>query len=213
MPIKLVVFDLDGTLVDSMGLYAEKAGELIEKFYSIPKQKAKRLYFETSGLPFLEQLNVLFPNEREKNKRVAEIFEKWKPQILKNLKIFPEGVYAINFLKGKGILTAISSNNLQKYVEHIVKNSGVNPDFILGWDGKNFKKGKPHIDFLVKKTGIDRKEILMIGDSPNDYKLAKEGGVNFVAVKRHFSEEDFKRLERNIKILNSLKDLEAILKI
>ena len=75
MPIKLVVFDLDGTLVDSMGLYAEKAGELIEKFYSIPKQKAKRLYFETSGLPFWNSLMFSFPTKGKKTKELRKFLK------------------------------------------------------------------------------------------------------------------------------------------
>ena len=47
--MRLIVFDFDGTLVDTMEAYAEKASELIEKFYGVPREKARKMYLETSG--------------------------------------------------------------------------------------------------------------------------------------------------------------------
>ncbi len=205
--VRLVVFDLDGTLVDSMSLYAEKAGELINKHYGLEKDKAIKLYLQTSGLPFLEQLNLLFPQEHQKNKRVAELFENWKMEVIKGLRIKEEGGEVLEELRKRGIITAISSNNLQEYVEKIVRNSGVEVDFVLGWDGKDFKKGKPHFSLLEKKTGIHRKHFLFVGDSLRDLILAKESGVGFVALEGAFKEEDFKSLEPQVKVLKSLKNI------
>ena len=204
--IEVIVLDLDGTLVDSMGIYADRAAELIEENYQVTKVKARELYFQTSGLPFAEQLEVLFPNN-PKNREVSEKFESWKRSILPNLKVERAGAELIEKLKQQGFLTAISSNNLLEYVVQIVKNGGAKPDFVLGWDGKEFKKGKPHIDYLEKNISIPRRQYLMLGDSPNDYRLAREAGVHFAALLREFPAEAFKKLDPSIPTLEKIEQL------
>ncbi len=203
---KLVLFDLDGTLVDSMGIYARKAAQLISEHYGVPESEARELYLKTSGLPFIKQLEILFPGDK-KNKQVAEIFESWKKYVVKNLRIDPEGVEVIRHLSQRGILTAISSNNLQEYAEEIVRLSGAEPNYILGWDGRDFTKGRPHIEYLERETGIGRSNFLMVGDSPNDLKLAKDSGVNFIALLKEFPEEAFLSIDKDVRTIKNLREI------
>ncbi len=206
MKPRLVLFDLDGTLVDSMGIYAEKASELIGEHYGIFKEEAKELYLKTSGLPFIKQLEIMFPGD-SRNKHVAEAFESWKGHILEDLEIHPEGVEVIDQLNRMGIVTAISSNNLKEYVEDIVKRSGAQPRYILGWDGRDFTKGRPHVEHLERETGIQRRSFLMVGDSPNDMKIAMDCGVNFVALLREFTEEVFLSSGKNVRVIKKIREL------
>lgn len=208
---KLVLFDLDGTLVDSMGIYTEIASQLISEHYGLSKDEARKLYLKTSGLPFIKQLEIIFP-EDEKNGRVAETFERLKGEVVKSLRIESEGVEVIKRLRDMGVLTAVSSNNLQEYVEEIVRSSGAKPDYVLGWDGKDFTKGEPHVEYLERKTGINRKNFLMVGDSLSDLKLAKSSGIEFVALLRHFKEEDFRAMDPSAKTIKALKDLLPLVK-
>ncbi len=207
MSVKVVIFDLDGTIVDSMHIYAEKAGELIEKYYGISREEAKRLYLKTSGLPFLEQLNVLFPDKKELNKEVSEEFENWKKEVIKELEVSEEAKEVIKELKKRGIITAVSSNNLKEYVEDMIRRSRAELDYILAWDGKDFKKGEPHISFLEKETRIPRKHFLMVGDSLNDLKLAKSSNIKFIALLTEFKEEDFKSIDSKVKTVKRLKEI------
>ncbi len=210
MGVRLVIFDLDGTLVDSMELYAEKAADLISCHYGVDRDEAKRVYLQTSGIPFIDQLEILFPGNPV-NRKVAEIFERWKGSLVRDLKMDPEGADVIRTIKSRNITTAVSSNNLQRYVEEIVKSAGVEPDFILGWDGENFKKGEPHIRFLEERTHIPRENFLMVGDSPNDLKIARGCGINFIALTRGFSEEEFKSIDPNVKTIRKLRDLLSLI--
>ena len=73
--IRLVIFDLDGTLIESMEEYAELAADLIRQHYGWPAEKAKKEYLRTSGLPFRDQLEILFPGS-PLNPKIAEKFEK-----------------------------------------------------------------------------------------------------------------------------------------
>ncbi len=71
--VKLVVFDLDGTLVDTMGSFANHAATLMERHYGLLHETGYSQYMKTSGLPFKQQLEVLFPRNH-KNASVAHQF-------------------------------------------------------------------------------------------------------------------------------------------
>lgn len=201
----LVIFDLDGTLVDSMKVYSEKAAELISKYYGIPADRAKDLYLKTSGLPFIRQLDILFPGD-ERNEEVSRIFEEWKREVISEIKVEPEALQVIAELRRRGIKTAVSSNNLRKYVEAIFRNSE-RPDFILGWDGRGFTKGEPHIAHLEKITGLKRDSFLFVGDSPNDLKLMKSCGVPFLGITKEIPEEEFRKIDGNVTIVNRISEV------
>ncbi len=211
MHTRLVLFDLDGTLVRSMELYAEKASELMNRYYRVEPSEGRELYLKTSGLPFLEQLNILFPDKGELNRKVAQHFENWKREIIKSLKLEREGVEVIDKLNSSGFITAVSSNNLQEYVEDIINRSGAKPHFVLGWDGKEFKKGEPHVSFLERETGIRREFFLMVGDSPNDLKLSKNCGIKFVALTSEFPPQAFKEIDSDVPTIENLTELLPVL--
>ena len=200
---ELIIFDFDGTLVDSMSLYAKKASDLISSYYNLDKESAKTLYLKTSGRPFIEQLNILFPDNK-KNTKVAHILEKWKASILHQLKPFPDVMPLFAELKKRGYLIAISSNNLQDYVKKIVNSWEIKLDFVLGWDGKDFKKGEPHISYLEKVTSVYRDKFLMVGDSPHDLRIALTCRLDFVALLRSFPEESFKSILPSVKVIRNL---------
>ncbi len=112
MQFKVVVFDFDGTLVDTMELYAERASELMEEYYGIPKDRAVKLYWETAGLAFKDQMEVLFPGNQN-NVAVVELFEKWKSTIIKDVTLSEEAREVLFRLKTMGLIVAVSSNNIE----------------------------------------------------------------------------------------------------
>src|SRR4051812_11625031 len=73
----LCVFDFDGTIVDSMEAFADLAGTLISENYHLPFPHSRKLYLQTSGVPFFQQLEILFPNDL-KNAKIASAFEQQK---------------------------------------------------------------------------------------------------------------------------------------
>ena len=64
MNIRLVVFDVDGTLIDTMQSFADYAALLMKDHYGVEFSEARSVYFETSGLPFRKQLAQIFPGNR-----------------------------------------------------------------------------------------------------------------------------------------------------
>src|SRR5262245_26643638 len=75
---KVLLCDLDGTLIDSMPILADLATEVMEERFGMPRVLARELYLATCGLPFVKQLEQIFPGD-PRNAEASAIFEQRKP--------------------------------------------------------------------------------------------------------------------------------------
>lgn len=207
--IKIIVFDLDGTLVDTMGIFADMAAELMAQNYGMKLDKARAEYLRTSGQPFFKQLNVLFFGN-ERNAEVAAQFEMNKLEVRQTNRVSLETRDALSNLKQKYHL-AISSNNYEQNVKDFVKSENLEVDFPLGFRTGLSSKGKKHFKFLCDTLGIEPQNILFIGDSLNDAKVAAECRVNFVAKLGTFTEDNFIKIFPNIKCIKRIAELNNLL--
>lgn len=207
--VRVLVFDLDGTLVPTMDDYADRAAQLMEEAFGTPFDEARRSYFATSGLPFERQLRQLYPGQD--TDPVAERFEQWKDGYLTGIAIAPETTALLQGWRDAGFLIAISSNNLECYVERLARDWPV--DCALGYRAASagdpgFAKGEAHFRTLEARFGVPRAAFLFTGDSPNDAHIAAAAGVRFRAILTDaFSQEDFERAVPGTRTLASLEEL------
>jgi len=206
MNTQLLVFDLDGTLIDTMGDYADKAAALIFEYYGTPRAEARRRYFDTSGLPFEKQLELMFPR-LPCNTKVAEMFESWKDGYLLNVSLSSETEKLLRGWRNGGVRIAISSNNLEPYVQRLTRYWPV--DIALGYRSKDrFGKGEPHFQKLEERFGFPRQRTLFIGDSPNDARISAQSKVPFWALLTdNFAEAEFSQYQPDAKFITQLSDL------
>ena len=211
--IKALVFDLDGTLIDTMRYFGMVASEVINKYYGIDKEEAKKMYFETSGIPFFQQLEVLFPGDK-RNSVASEEYEKNKLYYFFK-EPFPED--ALNVLKTikksfPRFVLVVSSNNFENLVKkYIIENRIMVFDEILGFRG-GFSKGKDHFEYIMKKYNFKKENLVFIGDSWWDAKVAIDNGINFIAITKTFSSRDWKEKFPDILIINSFEEILDILR-
>ncbi len=210
-PFELIIFDLDGTLIDTMGGFADIAGELIAKNYGWSFELGRKRYLETSGLPFFQQLEILFP-ENSKNPDVATIFETRKIRLFQKETMSDRTVETLQWLRDHGYRTAISSNNYHDLVREFVQNKAIPIDMSLGFK-PNFAKGQAHFNCLRDHFGVTFSAMLFIGDSLADAKIARDCGVNFVAKTGTFCETDFRTVENShaIPIINEIHEFLTLL--
>ncbi|MDH4129207.1 MAG: HAD-IA family hydrolase [Spirochaetota bacterium] len=209
--IKICLFDFDGTLVDTMGSFANLAASIIEREYNIPFNKARKMYLDTSGIPFFQQLEVLFPSQ-PKNPYLASEFESKKQESFFSESFSDETIYALKALKDIGIQIAISSNNFQELIEQFVKRENVQFNYVLGFR-ENFSKGKDHFYYIKNKLNCKSNELLFVGDSLKDAEKAFECGIHFIAKLGTFSKEDFLNIYPKIVAIENLNELVGILKL
>lgn len=205
---RLIIFDLDGTLIDTMGGFADIAGELIKVHYGWTFEAGRKRYLETSGIPFFQQLELLLP-AHENNQMVAELFEKKKLAAFMRETVSEKTLETLQTLRDLEIRTAISSNNFHPLVKEFVHRENVAIDLALGFR-RNFCKGRPHFHYIRKYFGMRLSEMLFIGDSLKDATIAFENNVRFVAKLGTFADADFKA-NCNSRFLPTIYEISEIL--
>lgn len=206
----VVVFDFDGTIVDSMGKFAEIASFVMPRHYGVDGKEAKRLYLTTSGIPFFQQLQTIFPGNPA-NPEAADEFETIKKKSYFTQRVFEDVADTIEKLKEKNIKVVVSSNNFQELVDGFVEKTGLKFDMVLGYKD-NFAKGADHFRHIMKETGCSSDEIVFVGDSLKDAERADAFGVKFVGKEGIFTEDQFKRHLPRAKVIKTLSELPEIIR-
>lgn len=174
--VRLVLFDLDGTIIDTMGHYARIASKLIVgALQSITPEEALERYLETGGRSFRDQLRLMGVPEVMVEELAAR-FEEEKRSLLKSVRPSPLVVERINRLKRAGLKAALSTNNECSVIErldwlHALFDIVLCHDPVRG-DGK----GDPHLRRLLE-LGYRRCEIAFVGDSDYDLDTYQRLGV------------------------------------
>ena len=207
---KGLIFDLDGTLVDSMGHLTSLAARIMEKHFGLRVAEASKLYQKTSGLPFFEQLHFIYPLETEKNKTASEEFEEEKRKTYFEEKPYPDTLETLEWLKAKGYKIAISSNSDDELVQVLAKKLGLVFDWASGYRSQ-FPKGKPHFDAIIKAWKTPPSELIFIGDSLKDGEKAADTTIDFIGKTGTFLHSDFKKNFPQAPIIKDLQDLKRIL--
>jgi phosphoglycolate phosphatase-like HAD superfamily hydrolase len=186
---RVLLCDLDGTLIDTMPILADLAATVITESYGLPRPLARELYLATCGLPFCQQLDAICPGD-QRNPAVSDRFEAAKPALCRSARMPADTRRALITLQGRGVRIVVSSNNGTDNVDAFARDSGFAFDLVLGF-GAGLAKGGPHIARAEQAFGVGRAEMLFLGDSLHDGEIAGREGLPFVGVAGTFSRERF----------------------
>ena len=206
-----IAFDFDGTLVNTMHEYARIASEEIYNLYGLRKETAKQLYLETSGIPFFQQLDLIFGSD-SRNSLCADKFEKRKATFLKTVRL-DECVQALLYrIRSMGLSIAITSNNFQELINEFVSYVPGLFDLVLGF-GNGFSKGPMQFSQVIDSFGIDRRYLLFVGDSLSDARKSLAFGIDFVAISGTLRPESFTAIFPAISVISSFSELKPLLEL
>ncbi len=186
---KVLLCDLDGTLIDTMPILADLATEVMIGMYGVPKTLARELYLATCGLPFIAQLEDIFPGDA-RNQAASDLFESGKPPRCNAARMPADTRAALMELRRRGVRIAVSSNNGRDNVEAFARSADFSFDLVMGY-GNGLSKGRPHVQMVERVFGVGRGQMLFIGDSLHDGEIAHAEGLSFVGVAGTFSKESF----------------------
>jgi phosphoglycolate phosphatase-like HAD superfamily hydrolase len=186
---RVLLCDLDGTLIDTMPILADLAAAILSETYSMPRSLARELYLATCGLPFVQQLEAICPGDA-RNPDTSTRFEAAKPALCRSARMPADTRRALITLQGRGVRIVVSSNNGTENVERFAADSGFAFDMALGFGG-GLAKGGPHISRAEEVFRAGRAEMVFVGDSLHDGDIAAREGVAFVGVAGTFSRDRF----------------------
>jgi len=175
---KYVVFDFDGTLVDSKAVFISAYNHLADKYrfnkideHSIPQliKLSMRDRMRALNVPFYK-LPVL----------TAEFISLYKKSI-HSIYLMPGMADVLKALENSGYKTAIISSNAVKSIRQFLQNNQI--DFIqdIYSSGRLFGKDKTINQFL-QKNKLQNTEVIYVGDEERDIIACKRSGIRIVWV-------------------------------
>ncbi len=195
--IKLIIFDVDGVLIDSKKNMQLSWEKLCKK--NNIDVKFER-YFENIGISFDKILNRL--KIFHKQKYLEKNYFLNSKKFASKIKPYNRTNSVLNYLQNKYILSIITSKN-KKNTKIFLKKFFPKIQFSLICTPSNKLRSKPHPDlfnYTFKKLKISRKNSIFIGDTFHDLKASKNARTNFILAKYGYNNNkiNFKKSINNI---------------
>lgn len=208
--INTIMFDFDGTLMDTTDLIIESFKYTVRKHLNYDID-AKDLY-PTFGRPLIEALEELAPNRGEELIKTYREFNLYNHDQMVNIfDHVPETLAALKDRKIKlGIVTSKSRATLEKGLELY----NLKPYFDAIVALEDTVRHKPHpepILHCLQLLQATPDQALYVGDSPHDIKCAHQAGVKAVAVRWSYLSWDSIEAENPEFTIETIQDLFTII--
>jgi HAD superfamily hydrolase (TIGR01549 family) len=181
--LKAAIFDIDGTLIDSVDLHARAWQEAFAHFGHRVSFEQARSQIGKGG----DQLLPVFLSDAEQTDH-GEALENWrgerfKSRYLSMVRPFSCVPNLIARVKEAGLKVAVASSAKQPELEFYLKLAGITHllDASTSSDDADESKPAPDIfDAVLKKLGVAGAEAVAIGDSPYDAQAAGAAGMKSI---------------------------------
>lgn len=195
---KAVIFDVDGTLVDSVDLHAQAWQDAFHDYGHEMGFKEIREQIGKGG----DQLMPVFLGEDELEE-VGEKLEKHRGQILKErylsqITAFPQVKELFERLLADGKRIALASSAKEEELEKYKEVAGIADLIHTETSSDDAEKSKPHPDIFeaaLKRLGdIGHDDVVVVGDTPYDAEAASKAGLRTIGLMcGGWSEEDLRQ--------------------
>ncbi len=202
-----VIFDLDGTLIDSWDAIEEAYRHAVAAL-GIPAMETKA-FREKIGRPLEEFFAVSVPPDAVS--RGVKLFrERYVQVYLAKTRLLDNAAEVVRTLHGRGVRLAVATNKFGKFARNLVAHLGVGKYFsaVLGaGDGIPPKPAPDILLRLVEELGLGRKGALYAGDTPMDIETGGRAGVPVVAVATGYYSAEELRARGPWRVIAALPDI------
>jgi phosphoglycolate phosphatase len=209
--IKLIIFDLDGTLVDAYPAIIKSFNYTMRRL-NYPIQNASVIR-RAVGLGD-ENLLRPFIKEKDLNKAISLYRRHHKKALLKGSRLFPQVNKVLGYLKNKGYKLAIASNRPTKSSWILIKHLRLESyfDYVLCADRLRHIKPHPKIlNKIMQKFSARPWQALYVGDMTIDAQAGRRAKVKTIIVTTGSSTNYQIKKERPYRIIGKVKELREIL--
>jgi phosphoglycolate phosphatase len=182
----LLIFDLDGTLIDSK-LDLAHAVNATRTFMGLPVLEHDRVYsYVGNGAPVLIR-RAMGPGlpEAEFEKALTFFLAYYNDHMLDCTSLYPGVRESLASFKAAGKSLAVLTNKPVRMSTAIIDGLGLGDHFFRIYGGNSFDQKKPHpigIERLMSEAGATHERTLMIGDSAVDVRTARNARVSSCGV-------------------------------
>jgi len=189
-PGKLVLFDVDHTLVDVGLTHAEAFAKAFVFFYgiSLPPES-----FQRHGCTDLQIIHEVLKESGQKvhpekvAKMISFLISEFEKKDLSEARLFDGVKDILSALKENGCIIGLVTGNIEKIAHTKLNHFGIDQYFLLGGFGEIsvmradlVRKAMQEAE--AKGHKFDKTDVYVVGDTPNDIRAAKEAGAGSNAV-------------------------------
>jgi phosphoglycolate phosphatase len=183
VPLKAVLLDLDGTLLDTVGDIVTAANMMRASLGFAPLEPTLIATFVGKGIPNLVSKTlkdaVGEPGPTALKVAVANFERQYEKCFGDTSKPYPGVIDGLNAMKAKGLRLGCVTNKAEKFTLPLLERTGLAEYFELTLSGDSLAEKKPHPMPLLHAAeffGATPAEVLLIGDSVNDAEAARAAG-------------------------------------
>jgi phosphoglycolate phosphatase len=215
--MKLVIFDCDGTLVDSQAMITASLTKAFESQKLAPPSHASML--SIVGLSLINAMRKLAPDESEtQQEALADAYKAafWAFRDAKTHEepLFPGAKAVLDALHAhERIKLGIATGKTRRGVDILLQNHGLEGRFVTiqTADSAPSKPDPAMILQAMQEAGIGPEDTVMIGDATYDLDMASHAGVAGIGVAWGFHTVELLETCRPVSILREFNELHAVL--
>ncbi len=210
--IRLVIFDLDGTLVNAYPAVTQSVNFTLMKL-EFPPQTATQVKRAVGWGD--RQLMVQFVGEDLADKALKIYRANHLKVLEKGVRFMPGAQALLRWCQAQGFLLAIASNRPTRFTEIILKGLDIKEQFDVVLCADKAKRPKPYPDILweiCQRLKVNKKQALFVGDMTIDVHCGANAGIQTVAVATGSNTKKELNQSKPYKIINRINQLKTLLK-
>ena len=216
-----ILFDLDGTLVDTAPDLMAAHNHVMKKFGYSTRSVDEIRNLVGKGASVLIGRSIWgsakkefsrITDEKIKNEMVKEFISFYGKNIVKDSKLIKGVLEFLKWAKSKNISMGVCTNKQEHLAIDLLKKIEIYDYFEYVAGGNTFEYCKPdprHLTSIIEIMNGDIKKSLMVGDSENDADAAKSAGIPMILVEDGYTDKKIEQIYHN----HLIKDFIGIEKI
>lgn len=180
-----VIFDLDGTLIDSEGNYSRSDGLLLAEYGIDFDERLRRDMIGRGSDEFLRILRETFGIAENPASIMARKNSYYLDIARENTRVFPEMLRLLEGLAGRNFPMAVASGSSRDIIREMLAICGIADYFPVALSSEETERGKPFPDVFLeaaRRLCVPPGECLVVEDSPFGVEAALAAGMRVVAV-------------------------------
>ncbi|MFK5893342.1 MAG: phosphoglycolate phosphatase [Pseudomonadota bacterium] len=216
---KMVLIDVDGTLVDSVPDLAWCVDEMMHRLDMQPHGEDKVRQWVGNGVERLVRRALVGQLDGEPDNALFEsaypvFLDLYKDNTSKRSHLYPGVKEGLDYLKNNHYILGCVTNKAEAFTLPILKDLGIFDYFQSIVSGDTLEKKKPDplpLLYSAEKLGVAPEQSMMLGDSMSDVKAARAAGFSIVCMSYGYNHGEDIRLSNPDEVIDSMTELQGLL--